>query len=409
MAVVVMIQIRLLRGSRLLAGVLFTPLFVFGGVAITPDSPLLFFWSLYLVWLIALHRRLETIHPGREWRLWILGGLLLGAGILSKYTMVLAVPAGLLSLFARGAGRWADWWQGYLLHGLIAALATAPIVAFNWQHDFAPLRFQWEHATQAGSQFWKTLGDFVGVQILLFGTLPIVLLPWVLWRWRSWTADPVLRVAACLFAFPMALFLVKATRGPLEGNWALVAFLSFWPLARVWFQERNHSPGWLWAGRAAFLPCGILTLMLLIHLVIPLPFIPPNSDRITRQWERHSLVKELQLFLNRDGEKVPVFTPVYQWTALLRFSKIDARHEPGISRPSHFTQSGDCLARHNRVYYFSEFPLPDSHAVGFDPPRKIARFPLSVRGEPYDIYDLWEYRRTGEPHAPRTPIGDSAP
>src|SRR5262245_38482412 len=46
---------RLTRPRHLVAWVALTPLFTFGAVLITPDTPLLLFWSAYLTWLVAAH------------------------------------------------------------------------------------------------------------------------------------------------------------------------------------------------------------------------------------------------------------------------------------------------------------------------------------------------------------------
>ena len=57
-----------------------------------------------------------------------------------------------------------------------------------------------------------------GVQVLLFGVLPLVLLPWTWANFRTLTADPRLRAAVCLYALPFTFFLYKAARGPLEAT-----------------------------------------------------------------------------------------------------------------------------------------------------------------------------------------------
>jgi len=58
----------LTRPRRLLPLVAFTPLFTFGAVLVTPDTPLLMFWALYVAWLVAAHERLDRANPERERR-----------------------------------------------------------------------------------------------------------------------------------------------------------------------------------------------------------------------------------------------------------------------------------------------------------------------------------------------------
>lgn len=212
----------LTRPRELLPLVLCTPLFTFGAILITPDTPLLLFWSLYLLWLVKVQERLTPVDgPARgvpAW-LWAAGGAALGGAVLGKYTAGLAGPAGFVAFLLSGRP-WRAWLPGYVLHGAVAALLTTPVLAFNLQYDFAPLRFQWEHAMASDTgPGLRTLGEFVGIQTLLFGTLPFVVFAWAVRNWRGLAADPRLRACACLFAVPFGFFLYKACRGPMEGNW----------------------------------------------------------------------------------------------------------------------------------------------------------------------------------------------
>jgi hypothetical protein len=414
----------LTRPRGILFGVLFTPPFTFGAVIVTPDTPLLLFWSLYLGWLVVVHRRLTpddgsppAAVPG--W-LWAAGGVLLGCGVLGKYTTGLAVPAGLLSFLLLGAGSLRRWAAGYAGHLAVAFAVASPILMHNLRHDFTPLLYQWRHAMASDAPGVKPFAEFVGVQVLLTGTLPLVLLPWVTWRFRALTADPRLRVCVCLYGLPTAFFLVKAARGPLEGNWALASYLAFWPLAAAWFAGLARlSRPWRWplewGGRLAFLPPALSVTALGVHLVHPLPAVTPTGDRVTRLRDRDALIAAFADHMSRQAEPLPVFTDTYQTTALLRFHGVDARQEAGVCRPSHFTQVPERMADHPAAYYFASEPLEKrtggrAHAAGFDPPTLVAEFPLFVRGVRYDTYKLWLYRTpdprqspadlAGPPHAP---------
>ncbi|MFO0851204.1 MAG: glycosyltransferase family 39 protein [Gemmataceae bacterium] len=52
------------RPRELLPLVICTPLFTFGAILITPDTPLLLFWSLYLLWLVKVQERLTPTDGG---------------------------------------------------------------------------------------------------------------------------------------------------------------------------------------------------------------------------------------------------------------------------------------------------------------------------------------------------------
>lgn len=392
---------RLTRPRGILFATVFTPVYTFGAVMITPDTPLLLFWALYLAWLVAVHRRLtpEDGSPGQVGRLWwAVGGLLLGCGILGKYTTGLAVPAGLLSFALIGWNGVRRWVLGYAVHLAIAFTVASPILVYNLQHGFEPLLYQWSHANQNKAVGLKPLGEFVGTQLLLTGALPLLLWPWLIWRFQTLMADPRLRVCACLYGLPTAFFTFKAATGPLEANWALAGYLAFWPIAARWFAGLDGLPFlWRtltrWGGRLTFLAPGVSVAFLGAHLVHPLPIVDPNKDRVTRLPERAKLADSLDEYIREHGQPLPVFTPEYQWVALLRFHGVAAEQQPGVTRPSHFTQRGGRMTDHPAVYYFSNYPLPAGHADGFAPPVLVGEFPLVVRGEKYDTYKLWVYRK----------------
>jgi hypothetical protein len=346
------------------------------------------------LWLVAAHRRLDatgTVPVG----LWLAGGLLLGLSALGKYTTGLAVPAGFLS-FVLARKPWRAWLPGYLFHGAVSFVVFLPVVWFNVEREFAPLRYQWAHAmANPAPGGWKPFGEFVGIQLLLAGTAPLVLLPWVLSRWRVLAADPVLRACGCLYAVPMLFFLYKAARGPMEGNWALASYIGFWPVAAAWYASVRRSPTWRWLTAAGFLAPAGATLVCAVHLIHPLPLMPPHADRISRQPARLRVAQQAAAAAQREG--LPVYTPTYQWVALLRFYGADARQMDGVSRPSHFTTPPQHLADCDRALVFNECPLPDALAPGFCLPAVAGTYPLVVRGKAVNGYFLMRYTRDRPP------------
>ena len=384
MTIVAGVILDLTRPRFLLPWVLLTPVFTFGAVLVTPDTPLLVFWSLYLRWLVAAQRRLTPAPAvvGRipAW-LWALGGVLLGAGALGKYTMALAVPSGFLAFRLSGVPM-RHWLGGYLAHGLVALAAFTPVVLYNLERDFEPIWFQWQHAmagVPSGKSWAATAGEFTLVQIVLFGTWPFVLFPWTLRRAQELSAEPRLRACLALYAVPFGFFVAKSFRGPLEGNWALVSYLSFWPLAAKWLAE--CCPPRL-SGHARRIGFGVPLVVALgvgLHLVWPLPLYPANIDRISRQRVREQVARDAAAAIREQGGG-PVYTPTYQWTALLRYHGVEARQMDCVSRPSHFTMPPDHLQDAEEALVWNETKLPAPWNAGFDEPATLRTFDIEVRG-----------------------------
>lgn len=373
-----------------------TPLFSLGACLITPDTPLLLFWAAYLLWLVRTHERLATnpatssggtFSPG--FPNWLIGGVLLGCGVLGKYTMALAIPAGALTfLFAHPLRRWL---VGYITHGVVAFMVALPILIFNFQQDFAPLKYQWWHSMGQSRPNLVKFGEFIGIQMLLFGTMPVVLLPWVLANARSLWASPRLRVCLCLYGFPFLFFLYKATRGHLEGNWALASYIAFWPLAAEWYERHRATRFGYWAMRLSFMPPILAVLLLLTHLIYPLPFIPPMLDRVTRQTEKMTLAARMADDWRQ--KPLPLYAETYQWVALLRFHGIDARQVAGASRASHFTQVPQTPRDDPDAYILWENVPQPSIIQGTGAPVLVREYPLVVRNTEVTRFYLWKVKR----------------
>ena len=299
--------------------------------------------------------------------------------------MGLAAIAGGVSFLCCGSAR--RWLPGYLLHAIVACAVASPILIHNIPENFAPIRYQWSHSMSSPKPGLLAFAEFVGVQALLFSGVPFVVLVWGFRNWRELVADPRLRVCACLFLLPFAFFLFKATRGRLEGNWAFPCFIACWPLAEVWFQRVKKWWGWRLATRAGFaLPLG-LSAALMIHLVLPLPFLPPAHDRPYRQWARMETAASVAADLSAAGCKGPVYVPTYQWVALLRWHGVDARQIEGASRPSQFTRPHETPIGLARAVVCAEGLLPNHLVQGFGPPRVVHSYPVVVRGVQYQ--ELW--------------------
>jgi 4-amino-4-deoxy-L-arabinose transferase-like glycosyltransferase len=399
--------------TPILLGIVLTPLFTFGAILITPDAPLLAAWSGYLLWLVAIHERLEP-EPGRvgcahqkgaidspidhedgghspPYFWWLAGGVLLGLGGLSKYTMILAVPAGLATFLLAGLP-WRKWLPGYLLHGMVSAAVASPIVLYNWRHDFEPLLFQWRHAMHDAPASIVSFAEFWGVQVLLFGTLPLFLVPWTISHWRELRAQPRCRVCGCTYLIPLLFFVYKATRTELEGNWGLVAFVSVWPVAAVWYESVQPSRWWRWSTVAAFAPPALCVLGLAAVVYSPIPLTSLKSDRLSRQRGRWDMARQLARRIEAEGTAIPTYTPTYQMTALLRFWGVDA-HQEATYRASHYTFPPEHLSDVPAAYVVTDRPLPPEQVAEFAPPKLIGRFPTVVRGGTVHQYELWRYEK----------------
>ena len=191
-----------------------------GAVTMTPDTPLLLFWTA-AIWALA---RLLRSGDGR-W--WLAVGLASGCAMASKYTGgFLGIGIVLWLAWVPGLRRW--FWSPLLwLGGAVAAAVFAPVVAWNADHGWASF------ARQGGrTGVWdpgaalRHLLELVGGQIGLATPLLFALLAagvWVAVR-RSVGRDPAWALLAAMTVPGLAVFVQHAIGDRVQANWPAIVY-----------------------------------------------------------------------------------------------------------------------------------------------------------------------------------------
>lgn len=383
-----------LTDRRGIGWLLATPMIAFGSILITPDAPVLLIWTAYAIWLIAIQKP-ERSH---RWVWWLAGGVLLGLGGLSKYTMALAVPGALLSFMLNRDPKQAAWRLGFVCHLVVCLMVMSPIFLFNMQHDFRPMQFQLNHAAEkSGPLHPFRIFEFIGGQVLLVGLMPFLLLPWCLRHRRELGADSRLRISLWLFVFPSLFFLMKGATGKVEGNWPFISYMTMLPLAlRQW--DDLPAAGWQkrWLLPASFAVPILATALIAAQLVLRLP-LPGRSDRMLAMANRYEAAKQVADFARM--EQIPViYAANYQITSHLRFQQFEARQMRGLQRDSNFTlRPGPPLEP--TVYMLMHIDRIDNLPKlkeDYGPPQLVVSVPERASGKTIGEYALIRYDRVGE-------------
>jgi 4-amino-4-deoxy-L-arabinose transferase-like glycosyltransferase len=210
------------RNAGLTAGVLLnaTLLFGVGAVTMTPDTPVLFFWTLTL---FALARLVATGQGG--W--WLLAGVGVGLALTSKYTAFLLAGGAVIWTLATPSIRpWLRRPQPWL--GALAALALfVPVLGWNAAHGWASF------AKQGGrtgvfdiSRAPQFLGELLGGQAGLATPVIFVLcmagIGFAFRRGLSGTANWTLLLALTLL--PLLVFLQHALGDRVQANWPAILY-----------------------------------------------------------------------------------------------------------------------------------------------------------------------------------------
>jgi 4-amino-4-deoxy-L-arabinose transferase-like glycosyltransferase len=190
-----------------------------GAITMTPDTPLLFFWTAAL-WGLA--RLLRTGRP--VW--WLVIGLASGGGLASKYTAALLGLGVVVWLVVDPAGRrWlrTPWpWLG----GVIAGLCFAPVLGWNAAHGWASFAKQggrtgdW-HPADALNHVLELVGGQLGLATPWIALLCAAGVCAAVRRVRQGSA-PILLVALTLPS--IAVFLQHALGDRVQANWPAILY-----------------------------------------------------------------------------------------------------------------------------------------------------------------------------------------
>lgn len=268
---------------------LLSPLVGGSAIVITPDVPLLFFWSLSLLlffkWLQSDSKQIAFAF-----------GLALGLGFCSKYVMVL-FPLCLVPLVLRSAG-----WRRHLKTSFVWILAggligMAPVIYWNIMNDFASFRFQLDHGV--GARHWKPNWTYEYLLVQLLVIFPPIL--YLAIRGIK-KASPIWIILSFV---PLVFFLITSYRGYVEANWPIVAYPSLFYLAIL----GSHGREYLLKGTLIFWSVTLLLGFVFItqHEHIKLP-----ETKLREFFQFNKLSAEVQ-------EVEPVYARSYQMAATLEY------------------------------------------------------------------------------------------
>ncbi|HBR22262.1 MAG TPA: hypothetical protein DD713_06820 [Nitrospiraceae bacterium] len=304
------------------------PLYSAYGVLFTIDSPFIFFWvlSLYLFYRAveqksnraALNSQIPPCPPlskGGEGGLWLLLGISIGFGLLTKYTMAFFYICALLFLLASKQHRNILLTKQPYISLALSLIIFSPVIIWNAAHDWVTLKHtagQAHISGQSTTNWWSVISDqwlknfseFLGSQVgvitpILFGMMfyavfKLKTLTSVsrLWRQNSKLSEsPVATKLKTDFLFwfsipIIAFFLLKSFHGKVQANWALPAYAAgFIAFSGVFISRWEGIKKWIrWTVIAGVFISLLITVTAHYPAILQLP---PKLDPTarTRGWK----------------------------------------------------------------------------------------------------------------------------
>ncbi len=198
--------------------VLFSPMLGLGSIIITPDLPVLFFWSTSIYFILSYLKKPSGMDA-------LLLGASLGLGFCSKYHMVLFLPFVFAFLIIEKF-----WKQISIKHGFIVVVSgfifSLPVLIWNYQNSFSSFLFQINHGL--GGKSWDpywTLTYPVGQIILIF--------PVIIWFALKSKLELEKKILYYFAWGPLGFFFLTSFKGLVEMNWPIMGYHAIYALAVV--------------------------------------------------------------------------------------------------------------------------------------------------------------------------------
>jgi 4-amino-4-deoxy-L-arabinose transferase-like glycosyltransferase len=318
----------------------FSPPFLF----MTPDSPLIFFWCLTLLWV-------WKAAGEKKGGYWLLAGVSWGLALLSKYTAVLLGVSIFLWLISVGDLRREFKGKG-LYASIFAALAVfSPVVIWNSQNQWVSFFFQSrDRFAPVVSISVENIFTFVASQAGLMH--PLIFLGFMaalfygVGHWRT-TARKEERFLIAAGFVPLAFFALASTRVFIKVNWPTIAYPALLILLVAYYQRETWPARWV---RRYYVPA-VWTLAVgvffAVHLLLPWKSIPLSSslDTLSGWPEAAARVQALQKELSSRG---PTFILAWDHKTAAELQFYLGRNEPVYCR--------NLIGLHALAYDFWQVP-----------------------------------------------------
>ncbi len=289
------------------------PFFFLQSWVMTPDQPLLVAWSALLYYLY----RACVLDESRAW--WF-SGIALGVGLLSKYTIVLLIPATFLFLLFSSKRYWLWRLEPYCAL-LLAGVIFSPVLYWNAMHDWVSFAFQSSRRLQETS----TCSTHILLGLLVLFLTPIGLKHLLHFcRVSRDSEGESLFFLKCMFFLPLFVFTCFSMSHAVKFNWIGPSVLALIP----WFarQFNSYRKAWLWSGFVLLF--GYSAIFVMIITGQPTPIYQALFNRYIN-WEQWSetLFRKL-VKIERDTQTKPYVVALDKYNIASEFAFYQQKLHP---------------------------------------------------------------------------------
>ncbi len=296
-----------------------TPGFMINAVIITPDAPLLFLWTTGVYFT---HLAITSSAK----RFWLMAGLVIGLGLMSKYTMVF-LPIAIFFFMLTSARDATSSKRGPYIALLVAIIVFSPVIYWNATHDWVSFNMQLAHGFCQNRQIEiLSFVSFVGSQAGLLSPLLFILCLVSIFvvgykGFRQKRSELLLLFWSTVL--PLIFFLFLSLQAKCEGNWPAPAYITgFIAMAYVIQQglQKYRDRGYIKC--TIFIGAGLsilFTTLIVIHSFRPILPIPSNKDTTNRLYGWKKLGTEVTYLLSEMNNRPFLLAENYHIGSELKF------------------------------------------------------------------------------------------
>ena len=316
-----------------------TPLFAVYGIVMTIDSPFMFFWilSLYFFWKAVNSNALsvtsnlsnEKSHHSspvthNRYGYWLLLGLTLGLGLLTKYTMAFFYICAFLFIVSNKEQRqWLRKKEPYLAF-ILSLLVFSPVIIWNANHDWVTFMHTagQAHLSKGFRVSIKDFLEFLGSQAgVITPLLFFVVIYGAVRNFRSRLTVHSSRFLFWFWAPILGFFILKSLQAKVHANWAMPAYITAFIASAYFFLGKDTIRQGVKALLvASMIIAFIVTMFMHYPGILNLPVKMDPSSRL-RGWKELGIKIEdiYNDMVSSGGKGVFIFSEKYQASSELAF------------------------------------------------------------------------------------------
>ncbi|MCX7120923.1 MAG: glycosyltransferase family 39 protein [Gammaproteobacteria bacterium] len=256
------------------------PIVFIGSIIASPDAPSLFCYAL------GLYLFTRIIYENNA-KLWYALAVVVGVGLLSKYTMTLFIFSVFLAILTSKESRqWLLRKEPYWAV-LIVLLCFTPVLIWNYQHQWVSFKFQFYGRHHLHVKWIRAL-VFIALQLLVFS--PVFFIG-VIIAWINNIKNKEIVLLTC-FCAPLFIFILLSLVIDVRIYWPIMSTI---PLAIIFVSDsRLLGKTLYWGSFVSLLLCGMITIQEYYPII---KVNPLKKDPTTDYYSWAPVANEVTAFL----------------------------------------------------------------------------------------------------------------